>query len=384
MLDEHTGGDTHLLTSPRHGWYGHSIGERAHTVPFETASPLKSDETISVQPLVTEEAPRTVGLDFVNKLPGLLIALLLNLFLSISFGQAFFPTEWEFPEGVPRAVGVQMFLFSTVICQLVMTTFSDFPCAMGMMMVENIPFMHTIANTVLASQGTGIESFSTILMTFALSSITCGILFYVLGAYKLGNVVYYFPRHVIVGCIGGVGVFVTQTGFEVSCNQTWSWTWHSVTIFAATNSYPLWLTSCLFVLGLRLLCLKFRVPLLPPFYFVTIPLAFYLIVFLMGVSLESLTKQGWFFESAEHAEWNLQWTLIRLEYVDWWVILELFPTIIALTVFSLMHVPINIPSLSMSTKVNSDMNSELKAHGYSNIIAGCCGGLQNYLCYSNS
>jgi SulP family sulfate permease len=49
-----------------------------------------------------------------------------------------------------------------------------------------------------------------------------------------------------------------------------------------------------------------------------------------------------------------------------------------------MHVPINIPSLSMSTGKVVDMNNELIAHGYSNIISGFCGGLQNYLCYSNS
>lgn len=49
-----------------------------------------------------------------------------------------------------------------------------------------------------------------------------------------------------------------------------------------------------------------------------------------------------------------------------------------------MHVPINIPSLSMSTHQEVDINKELIAHGYSNLLAGFCGGLQNYLCYSNS
>lgn len=51
---------------------------------------------------------------------------------------------------------------------------------------------------------------------------------------------------------------------------------------------------------------------------------------------------------------------------------------------SLMHVPINIPSLSISTHRDVDMNKELIAHGYANLIAGALGGLQNYLCYSNS
>lgn len=52
--------------------------------------------------------------------------------------------------------------------------------------------------------------------------------------------------------------------------------------------------------------------------------------------------------------------------------------------FSLMHVPINIPSLSISTHRDVDMNKELIAHGYSNLLVGVLGGLQNYLCYSNS
>lgn len=63
--------------------------------------------------------------------PGLLIAVVLNLFLSMSFGQAFFPSSWIFPSAIPRSIGVQMFLLSTLIGQLVMTTLSDFPSAMG-------------------------------------------------------------------------------------------------------------------------------------------------------------------------------------------------------------------------------------------------------------
>lgn len=49
-----------------------------------------------------------------------------------------------------------------------------------------------------------------------------------------------------------------------------------------------------------------------------------------------------------------------------------------------MHVPINIPSLAISTQRAVDMNNELTAHGVSNLLSGFLGGLQNYLCYSNS
>mmetsp|Transcript_3778 Transcript_3778/g.5864 ORF Transcript_3778/g.5864 Transcript_3778/m.5864 type:complete len:872 (+) Transcript_3778:121-2736(+) len=316
--------------------------------------------------------------------PGLLIATLLNLFLSLSFGQAFFPSDWEFPEEVPRSIGIQMFLFSTVICQLVMTIQSEFPCAMGMMMVENIPFMHTIAQIVISYQGQGIESFSTVLVAFALSSILVGVFFYILGALKLGNSVYFFPRHVIVGCIGGVGVFVMQTGLEVSVGRPWTWTRQAVSAFSSPSLYPLWVSSLGCELLLRALMALFRLPLLPPFYFVLIPPVFYGVIFALGIPVESMHRDGWFFESSEPTDFQLMWTLIDFETVQWGVIVKLVPTMIALTVFSLMHVPINIPSLGISTKINADMNKELKAHGISNILSGIGGGLQNYLCYSNS
>lgn len=57
---------------------------------------------------------------------------------------------------------------------------------------------------------------------------------------------------------------------------------------------------------------------------------------------------------------------------------------VALILFSLIHVPINIPAFALSTKVDVDMNQELIAHGISNMLAGVCGGLQNYMAYTQS
>ena len=89
LLDDQLGGDINLLVSPRSQWYSAVPGQ--HAVAFDTASPLELNETTFAEPLYTEPAS-IMNVDCFTKLPGLLIALLLNLFLSISFGQAFFPT----------------------------------------------------------------------------------------------------------------------------------------------------------------------------------------------------------------------------------------------------------------------------------------------------
>lgn len=321
-----------------------------------------------------------------ERTPGLLIALILNLFLSTSFGLATFPPEWTFPAEVPRAIGVQMFLFSTLVCQIVLTRLSQFPGAVGMMMVENIPFLQVISRAAVQAQGPGIETFSTVFVTFALASIIVGVFFYCLGKFNLGNAVYFFPKHIIVGCIGGIGIFIFQTGMEVASNVPWKWSIENLELYCTDKVVSLWLLAVFFEIVLRILQKTFKhLAFLPPFYFISIPPVFYGCLYLMGIPVATAHEHGWFFERGPAVQNPfLIWQLMDLRTVQWSVVGQSIPTIIALTIFSLMHVPINIPSLSLSTQHMVDMNNELKAHGWSNLVSGFCGGLQNYLCYSNS
>ena len=60
--------------------------------------------------------------------------------------------------------------------------------------MENIPFMQVICRIAIDIQGQGIDTFATCFVLFAISSIVVGIFFYLLGKYKLGNALYYFPK----------------------------------------------------------------------------------------------------------------------------------------------------------------------------------------------
>jgi SulP family sulfate permease len=100
-----------------------------------------------------------------------------------------------------------MFLFSTTVGQIALTFASKFMCAIALDMVENIPFRHALAYIVIAEQGYGGEALSTLFFLFGFSSVVVGILFSALGKLQLGRIVYYFPAHVLIGCIGGIGTF---------------------------------------------------------------------------------------------------------------------------------------------------------------------------------
>ena len=189
-----------------------------------------------------------------------------------------------------------MFLMSTIICQLVMSLTSSFPMAFGMMMVENVPFMHVICNVAIEAQGMGEATFATVFVAFAISTISVGVFFYLLGYFNMGNIVYFFPKHVIVGCIGGIGIFLFTTGMEGSTNVTWRWEIDVISKFFSITLLPLWLTSLAFELLLRFLSSRIKNPLLAPFFFVSIPFVFYILLLIVGIPINRAHEMGWFFE----------------------------------------------------------------------------------------
>jgi len=57
---------------------------------------------------------------------------------------------------------------------------------------------------------------ATVITSYALSSIITGVIFLLLGMLRLGDLVSFFPRSILLGCIGVVCVFLVLTGIEVS------------------------------------------------------------------------------------------------------------------------------------------------------------------------
>lgn len=67
-----------------------------------------------------------------------------------------------------------------------------------------------------------------------------------------------------------------------------------------------------------------------------------------------------------------------LKKTDWGAILDTVPAMLALTFFGILHVPINVPALGVSTKRDDiDTNRELVAHGWSNLLSGGVGSVQS-------
>ena len=247
-------------------------------------------------------------------LPAVFLGLLLNILDALSYGMILFPL------GEPifaqlGADGISIFYVSTIIAQLVYSCGgSIFKGGIGSEMIEVVPFFHRMAFMILARVGTDDTKavFATTILAYALSSILTGTVFFIMGASGLGSLIGFFPRHILIGCIGGVGWFLVVTGLEVSARLTGSFEYDMETMqrLFQLDTVFLW-TSPLLLAVLFLVIKRFiKSNYLVGGYFLSIALVFYFFKLVLGLPLDMLREKGWVFDApASSLPWYHFYTL---------------------------------------------------------------------------
>ncbi|EGG02270.1 uncharacterized protein MELLADRAFT_117613 [Melampsora larici-populina 98AG31] len=330
-------------------------------------------------------------------IPAVILGLMMNILDGVSYGLIIFPNQSHQAFDGLGSIGISMFFLSCIISQLVYSLgASAFKGGNGSMMIESIPFMHVIANKIADQIGDSNPDaiLATTLMAFAFSTFLTGLAFFSLGALKLGNLMGFFPRHILVGCIGSVGVFLFLTGVQVTAQfpDAIGLNFDTFAHLSKPEIIPLWIVPLSLAMILRVLSAIITHPFFVPTYFIIIPIGFYIITSLiLKVPIENLRSSGWIFNlpapnnsTAPTGPLSF-YSYFKFREINWSVFQQTLTSQLAMVIFGLLHVPLNVPALSISLGMDDiDIDRELIAHGISNTVASLFGTVSNYLCYVNS
>lgn len=261
----------------------------------ETLGQLKRPERWDVQALLHMS---------LGAVSAVFLGLLLNVLDALSYGMILFPLgESIFEKTGPD--GISMFYVSCIISQLTYSLGGTaFKGGVGSEMIEVVPFFHKMAYMVLDHIGGEDPEavMATVITSYALSSVLTGVIFLLLGALRLGNLVSFFPRSILLGCIGGVGVFLVLTGIEVSAGLDSSISW-GLEIFErllTPSTLVLWITPLALSGTLMLIRKYIQHPVILPAYFIAVVAVFYIVfAAIPTVSLEDLRTKGWVFAAPD-------------------------------------------------------------------------------------
>ena len=154
---------------------------------------------------------------------------------------------------------------------------------------------------------------ATTITSYAISSILTGTVFYLMGKFKFGYIVGFIPRHILIGCIGGVGWFLVATGFEVTARLGDSLEYDLDTLkrLSQPDTLPLWMTplalAIILFYGQTRIASKYFLPV----YIIFIPIIFYFFVLVIdSLHTDTLRDGGWIFTGPPAGEpWWYFYTL---------------------------------------------------------------------------
>ena len=308
------------------------------------------------------------------------IAVLITVLDNFPYGFLVFPMAHDL-----HGLGVSMVLLSAAIAQAVFSCCSSLPEGLGCMIVENIPMLHSMALSVSTSLADRSERIlPTTLALYSTASLATAGAFLLLGHFELERVFTILPKPVLMGCIGGMGIYITAAGVEATTGIGWAWS--GTALLQQAMHWP----RILLLLLLELTLLNFlRLArgrewesfVLPLFFLGLVP-ASWIALYAAGFSHELAQEQGWIFNNFPAT--TSYFSLWRLDLIAWEVFPHQLPLLMGIVVFSCLHVPVNVPALAQATGRKVNVNQELSAHGVANLIAACVGTLQNYMVYSSS
>jgi sulfate permease, SulP family len=160
------------------------------------------------------------------------------------------------------------------------------------------------------------EVIATVITAYAISSILTGLVFFLMGVCHFGYIVGFIPRHILIGCIGGVGWFLIATGFEVSARLEGNLNYDGATLRKMFQLDTIFLWLIPFTLAVFLYCSSKKITskYYLPTFILTIPAVFYFFVFAIDeLDPTDLHNKGWLFDGPEAGE-------------PWWYFYTLYST----------------------------------------------------------
>lgn len=299
---------------------------------------------------------------------GLINALIL---ISVEISLAVLIFSGDLSQFLPRGIGIM--LFGTVVVTIVIALTSSLANMVGVPQDTPAALMALMCAGVAATlRGQNPEAiYSTAVGAIMLGSLLTGILFIILGWFKLSGFARYVPYPVVGGFLAGTGYLLVKGAFGVMADipQTFA----NIPMFFAPSALWNWLPGILFGFALLLILRRFNHFLITPGAVVAAIVLFYLYLTVSGISIEQAGANGSLLGPFPEGGLFHFFTLKNFGMIQWGAIfghVETYATLFGLSVISLL---LNASGLEVIYKQDIDLNRELISAGGANILGGLIG-----------
>ena len=314
-------------------------------------------------------------------LPGIIAGLvvsIINISLAVAYATFVFSGHVPLPY-LYEAIGIIM--VGTLIFSLVIALSSSFSSTIACPQETPAAILALLA-AVLAEELVGIADaetrFFTLLTLIMSATLITGATFWLLGHFRLGNLVRYVPYPVVGGFLAGTGLLLLLGGVSIMAGVPVNY--RDLSAPVETEFVVLWLPGAVFGMVLYVMMKRYSHHLLIPAAILAAIVLFYLVLMLTGTSIDEATAEGWLLQAIPE-DTGMLWHPITpsdLDSVQWSEILHHLPSLLAVAMVSVLAALLNMSGLGLSTDADLDINHELKSLGLANGLAGFTGSIPGF------
>jgi len=220
------------------------------------------------------------------------------------------------------------------------------------------------------------DVFLTVIAATLVVTVLCGILFLVIGRFRLGGLVRFVPYPVVGGFLAGTGWLLFKGGIYVASEVFL----HLRTVPVMFRDYRLvrWLPALAFGVILLVSVRVVKRPLVIPAVIVIGLVVFVAGMVATGSSIEEVRDEGWLLGPFETARLWRPWTVEALGGADWLSVLESWAGIVTAVFVATFAILFNISGTELVLDRDLDTNQELRDAGVLNVVSGALGGIPGY------
>jgi SulP family sulfate permease len=305
-----------------------------------------------------------------------LIATIVTISLEISLAALIFSGDLsQFLAG-----GIGFMLFGAFAIGIVVALTTSLPGMVGLPQDTPAAILGLVAAGISSNMGAVGAApqavFATVVTAIALTSLVTGLLFLLLGWFKLSGFVRYIPYPVIGGFLAGTGWLLSKGAVGVMLDMPL--TLANLPVLFSPNMLAHWLPGALFAVGLLLALRRFNHFFITPGALVLATALFYAYLAVAHISIATASASGWLLGPFPGGGLYQPLTPAMLTQVDWGMILgqlDKIATIFALSIISLL---LNASGLEVAVQRDIDLNRELQTAGLANLAGGLGGSPVGY------
>jgi SulP family sulfate permease len=305
---------------------------------------------------------------------GLVVGLIVTVF-SISLASLIF--SGELAPYLSRGIG--LFLFGGLAMSLVVMFLGSLP-GTGIGPQDGPAALIAVAaggiTASMVSTADPDSIFSTVVAAIIICSFVTGLIFFLIGQFKLGNLVRYIPFPVVGGFLAGTGWLLTRGAIEVMTGETLS----LEVLRGLLDSGMLirWLPGTIFAVIVLVVLRKVNHFLVWPGIVFSAMILFYGFLYATGTSIEQARSMGLLMQTFPAGGLWRPFTPADFGQVDWNALVSNIDKLIPVPLVSLIAFLLNATGLELIAKRDINLNQELRITGLANFVSGLGGGPAGY------